>query len=443
MNNEGLSKKYGLFTAASLVVGIVIGSGIFFKADDVLINTRGSVILGIVGFLIIGLGVINSALVISQYTLLDKDNGGMMGYAKMAFGQKFGFVFGLIMTTVYFPALIVILAFVLSIYLNEFYISISGNEESFFSNLNIVLVIVLSLSYILNLLNAKLAGYLQSVTTITKMVPLIIVGFVGVLGLVDSGQSMTIDPEIAKGFTPTANEGLFLSLISIAFTFDGWIVATTIAGELKNPKKNLPLALVGGVILITTIYVLYFVGMSNIVGPEQIINVGDKHPGIAAEMIFGKFGPPVFFLFICISVLGALNGMVLGYMRLSHSLVKSKTFNNRLGLGKVNEKLDMPVRSALICIPYLILFYILHLNGFAIDSIPMAAVYILYSGLYLGAFKFIKQGKVAKKYAIFATIAIIVSVLVLYGSRNNLIVYLIITVLCMSTLSFLYNKDGK
>lgn len=429
-----MTQKYGLLTSISLVIGIVIGSGIFFKADDILVETQGSILVGVIGFIIIAIGVICSSLVISQYSILDKNNQGMMHYAKTAFGYNFSFIFGVIIVSVFFPALSIIISYVLSIYINELYIVITGNENSIFSYTNIILIVVLSSSFIFNLYYSKFTAMFQSITTIAKVGALLVISIVGIMSFENN--------IVVYEFNEESFNGLFPSLISIAFAFDGWIVATSVASQIKNPKKNLPIALVLGVIIISIIYILYFISISLIVGPQEIINLGDSHPGVAAQYIMGDSGPVVLYIFICISVMGALNGIMIGYMRLTYNLIHANIFKNKYSLGKLNKKIDMPLNSALVCIFYFTIFYILHLFGFSVDEIPMAAVYILYCGLYIGIFKLIKQKKVKWFYSIFSIIAIIISMLILYGSKDNIIAYLIIIIGCFLTMVSLYNKEN-
>ena len=116
MENE---KKYGLFTAITMIVGIVIGSGIFFKADDVLTYTNGNILLGILVF-VAAIAIIFGSLSISQLATRTDNPGGLIAYAEEFINEKMGSAFGWFQVFLYLPSTIAVFAWVAGIYMSAF-----------------------------------------------------------------------------------------------------------------------------------------------------------------------------------------------------------------------------------------------------------------------------------------------------------------------------------
>ncbi len=447
MNNK-VQEKYGVFTAASLVVGIVIGSGIFFKADDVLVNTGGSVLLGVLAFLFVGIGVLFGALVISQYALLNDGEGGIIAYSKQAFGEKFAFIVGWLMVSLYFPSLIIILAWVCALYTSF----VVGIDSSLF--IWITTLIYLIIAYLSNVLSPILSGKIQVVTTIAKLIPLVLISIVGLLNissLFETTQAIN---------TTSGSSNIFLAIIAIAFTFDGWIIATSVSAEIKDSKKNLPKALIYGVVAIIIIYIAYFIGISAMVGPDQIIALGDAHVGVAAEQLFGSFGNTLINVLVTISVYGALNGLVLTYIRYPHALVVNGVFRDKLHFSKIDERFNVSLGSVYFSLIFVIFFYIFTYitmevewfvsRGFDSSAIAIIVVYIVYIILYFGVIKFIKQGITPKIYYLYIALAILTSIIIIGGSLlptegviiSNGVLYILLTAF-MYIFCFPFYKSSK
>ena len=425
MSNQ-LNKKYGLFTTMSMVVGIVVGSGIFFKADDVLAATGGNVLLGVLGFILVGVGVVFGALTIAQYALKNDKEGGMIPYAIEAFGSKFGFAVGWFITVVYFPALVALLSWVFGLYTTQFL----GIENTVF--IWVFAVLALVAIYSCNVILPKFSGRVQAVSTVIKIIPLLVIGFVGIF----SGEALS--SEYMNSVVDLPPGGFFAALIAIAFSFDGWIVATSISGEVINAKKTLPKALVLGTVAVLSIYVIYFVGMTNLVPAEEIIALGDAHVNEAASLLLGPIGGKLLIGFVVISVYGGLNGVVLGFTRLPHALVSNKLMKNMMKIDQVSDKHNTPIRSALFGIPFIAIYMIIHYLssvegnifnaiGFDIGSLPILVNYVLYIFLFYGVFKMARKGEVPKKNLAYSLIAIVVALIVIVGSLpNNGVLYIII-----------------
>lgn len=426
--------QYGFITAISMVVGIVIGSGIFFKADDILIATGGSVLLGILGFLVVGLGVLFGSLVISEYAIHNPSEGGLIPFCKDAFGPKIAYFVSWFVISVYFPAIIVILAFVTAIYLSV----LLGIDSATF--LYVGTALVLAFAFISNIVSKRLGGTIQSVTTGLQLVPLFIIGAIGLLFFNTGGAGSSI-----TSHDVTSNASFFTALIAIAFTFDGWIVVTSIGNEIKNPKKTLPIALTAGVLITTIIYILYFIGITNIVNPADIISLGDAHVDIAAQTIFGQHGSTIVTAFVVIAVYGGVNGMVLAYLRLPHAIVEEGMMKDIL---KINEHKTANGFSKgviifdIITVSIMLVIQILSNEGiifgnlatpFDLSTLPITIIYFIYIGLYIRVFTVTsRQGVERARLMMYVVVAVLISLIVIYGAMQvNGLIYIVFSLIAM------------
>ncbi len=433
-----LKKRYNFATAISMVIGVVIGSGIFFKADDILAAVNGNVALGLLGFVVVGLGVIFGALTISYYALVDQEKIGMIGYSKLALGRKFAFIVGWFSVSIYFPALVVVLAMITAIYIGNFF-----NIDSQ------VFVMIMTAAIIwqnmrMNYREPNSSGNVQVLTTIAKMIPLFVIGFIGMFFFDNNPVAITSNATDLTGGNP------YSMLIMIAFAFDGWIVATNIAHEIKDSKRNLPRALAFGTLVITLIYSIYFFGISQILSPSEIVSLGDAHTAVAAQVILGPLGGKLITLFVIISVYGGMNGMTLAYLRLPELLVEADLMKDIFEGPKRDLKMYQFTWVWIIIlfiVEQLVDFRIIFTNldePFDISSVSMLLVYIIYIALFMMVNKFTKGESNAKRtyYLVLSILASIPALIVVYGAmQTNGIIYVVTSTLFLLIGIFFYKQN--
>lgn len=405
-------QNYKFSTAISMVVGCVIGSGIFFKADDILFAVNGNVMLGLLGFLIVGFGVLFGALTISFYVEQDENNEGFIGYTRMAIGRKFSYIVGWIMISCYFPTLMVVLALITSSYFEM----LLGIESQLFITVSTFILLVSNL--FLNLKFPKVAGQVQVFSTITKLIPLVAIGIIGGL-FFEPTTNVSVAASVLEGGRPMS------ALIAIAFAFDGWIVATNIADDLENSKKNLPRALAWGSIAIMVIYSVYFWGITRIVTPVEIISVGDDHIMVAAQTLWGEIGAKLIVAFIIISVYGGFNGMTLAYVRLPKELIDLKLMKVPAKYQNSQFKYSVIMASTITLfwfifeqlVDYKLIFANLK-TSFDISAIPIIIIYMVYIVLFVRANKIAQSKSNGKRIYIFviSVLATVTSLMIIGGS---------------------------
>lgn len=386
MSNK-LDKKYGLLTAIAMVIGIVIGSGVFFKAEKVLIETGGNLLLGIIAWIIGGIIMISCAYTFAVMATKYEYVNGVVDYAEAAIGKIYGYYVGWFMAVIYYPTLTSVLAWVSARYTCVLFgFSITGGECMTIACLYLIG------AFAINSLSPVLAGKFQVSTTIIKLIPLLLMAVVGtVVGLTNG---MTV-----ANFTTVVEEvdtfsGLFTAVVATAFAYEGWIIATSINAELKDAKKNLPRALIGGTFAIMLVYILYYIGLAGAVSNETMMAGGEAGAKLAFETVFSSIGGSLIFVFVIISCLGTLNGLMLGCTRGLYSIAVRGRGPKQEVFKQVDNITNMPTNSSVIgllfCGIWLLFFYGANLTDswfgfFSFDSseLPIVTIYAMYIPIFI------------------------------------------------------------
>ena len=444
-NKQQLEAKYGLFTAISMVVGQIIGSGIFFKVDDVLTATQGNIFAGFLGWLIVGLSVVFGAISMANYAELLPKDGGIIAYVEYRFGKRAASFAGWMNMTLFYPMLSAVVFTVSGIYIAHLIGEFTGLVPTPLHFMLIGLV-NLAIFFFVNILSPKASGLFQQMTTVLKLIPLLLISALAIIAFVGGNVPESNSYTHSMANVP-ANQSMILlvaaSFIPIAFAFDGWYIATQISGEIKDSKKNLPKALIVGTITVLIVYLLYYTGIVYGMSSDEILTLKDTYITEYSRKLASNAGAIVMNIFIIISVLGTANGLLLASTRVPYqfyNLEKSKKF---LNLGKLDPKTNMPINSAILgtlgIAFYIIVYYITCTNefftakNFDLSAIPIVAIYIINGSLFVGLLALIRKnvfsGNQTLKY-IMAIIAILGALLVLGGTASapNGITYILVSV---------------
>ena len=379
---NGLQKKYGLFTAISMVVGIVIGSGVFFKAEKVLKATGGNMPLGIVAWGIVGLIMIVCSYVFATLATRHEKVNGVVDYAEVMVGKRFGYFVGWFMAIIYQPTLTSVLAWV-----SARYTCVLLNWDITGGSCMTIAAFYLIAIYALNALSPVLAGRFQVTTTVIKLIPLVLMAVTGTVIGLRSGLTMENFSRVADAGV-NAGGGLFASVVAVAFAYEGWIVATSINAEIRDSKKNLPRALIIGSLIVVAVYIFYYIGLAGAVHTTALMESGEAGAKLAFQNIFGQVAGTLIFVFIIISCLGTLNGLMLGCTRSLYSLATRGCGPNPRKFRRVDAVTDMPTNSSvaglLLCGFWLLYFYGANLTAswfgpFSFDTSELPIV-TLYAG---------------------------------------------------------------
>lgn len=431
---ESQKQKFGLFTTVAMIVGIVVGSGIFFKADDILISSNGNPITGALLLAVGAIGIVFGGLCVSTYASKSSKAGGLITYVEMAWGETAGYLAGWFQTIFYYPAITAILSWICAVYVGLIF----GITDPTDARLWLITFIIVTGSYGINILNTAFAGKLQSITVSIKIIILLIISLAAFVFGKPSNLSSTVS------FTNSITPSIFVGLIACAFSYDGWFIAPSIAHEIKDPKRNLVKALTVSPLIIMAIYLLYFLGITYYLGPNQVIALGDQAIGSLASNFLGSNGDIVVYLCIVISIFGTINGIILGFIRLPYSLAIREKFPNSSSFNRINKQLDIPVASAFLSYTLVLIWSALHsLSVFKInvgplnfsmlqvDNLPIVLTYFFYITIYIRIiYDQIKHKELDTKFGyIFPALAILGALLVIYGgiSQPGVLVYFIVS----------------
>jgi len=395
MNN--LKKKYGFWTATAMVVGIVIGSGVFFKADDVLKASGGSLTTALTAWLIGGAIMIVTAYVFSNIATRIERVNGVVDYFEQAYGRNAGYLVAWFMTFIYYPTLVAVLAWVSANYT----VVLLGRPQGVWP----IAALYMTVFFLLNYFSPVLAGRWQVTATVIKLVPLALVAMVGTIAGLGSGMTMQNFTQAARTVAGSGG-GLAVATLSTAFAYEGWIIATVINAELKDAKRTLPRALVVGTIAVVVIYMTYYLGISGVLTNDQVLAEGDGAPVRVIALIFSKVSGTLLTVFVIISCLGTLNGLIMGSARGMFSIA-SRDMGPRPDLfRRVNPAYNSTTNSALMGFVLSAFWLMVWYGNFKgwwggfmdISELPIAFLYVIYISLYLWVMKtFTDLGAVSRR----------------------------------------------
>lgn len=396
-SSNTLKKRYGLFTAICMVVGIVIGSGIFFKTKDVLTAADGNAFYGVFAWVISGLIMVVIATTFGVMATKYEKVNGVVDYAEATCGKTYAYFMGWFMSLIYYPAMTSVLAWVSARYT---LLLVGYQEVPLFvdlkSTLNSPECITLALFYMvliyfLNTIAPKLAGKFQVSSTAVKLIPIVFIGIIGmIIGLINGKLGANFDVEAVGSVSadPAVSTGLFPAICGTIFAYEGWVVATTINSEVKNSKRNLPIALCLGTLIIVAAYTLYNIGILGLAGIADITKGGTQ----VAFSYFGTVVSKIIGAFIVISCLGTLNGLMLGCCRGIYSLAARDEGIAPDTFKQVDRVTNMPHNSSsfalLTCALWFVYFIFMGLGvfdfgviseyGFDSSELPVVTIYPMY-----------------------------------------------------------------
>lgn len=441
MENKGLQKNLGMAAALSTVVGMVIGGGVFFKPQAVYSATGGAPGLGILAWVLAGIMTITAGLTAAEVSAAIPKTGGMMTYISEIYGKKLGFLTGWMQTVLFFPATIAALAVIFA----EQATGLMGNPA-----LKLPLAVgIILLVAALNTLGSKTGGAIQTVSTVCKLIPLVLIMVFGFIK--GSGQNEILTPLVGEGISIGGVLGQLL--IAVLFAYDGWINVGALAGEMKNPGKDLPKAIVGGLSLVMAVYLTINLAYLWVAPAHELASVAAP-AALVAEKIFGPVGGKIITVGILISVFGALNGYILTGPRIAYTLASQKTLPGYNFLSKLNNA-QSPA-NATIAMAILSALYALSGQFNLLTDLSIFAIWIFYVLTFIGVIKLRKdQPNLHRPYkvplypvipmiAILSGLFVIVNQLFLAGMQTTMISVggLVITAIGLPVYNYMSNKNG-
>ena len=330
-----LKKNIGFSSALATIVGVVIGSGAFFKAA-IIYETTKSMSLGTFAWILGGIISICGGVTTAELAAAIPKTGGMIVWIERAYGKKLSYLLGWTESVIYFPACIAAISVIFSTQiLNIFHL-----DKFWYLP---VAIISATFATGLNLLGSKVGGSIQIVVTVCKLVP--IIGIV-IFGLFQTApEKIEIFPSVEL-FDLNNVTSLGACLLATMYAYDGWIDVGSIAGEMKNPKKDLPRAIFFGIFFTMLIYVFINVAFLKTI-PLYQISGNHNSANLVATKLFGPIGGKIISLGILISMYGTLNGKIITGIRIPYAVAESDQIPGKSFWLKLN-RFSMPYNCAIV-----------------------------------------------------------------------------------------------
>jgi basic amino acid/polyamine antiporter, APA family len=351
MNSQELRRDLGKWGAIAMVVGTVIGSGIFAvpKAMTLQVGSPGMVfVVWVFG----GILSLFGALTYAELAAAIPEAGGEYAYLRTAYGPFFGFLYGWTQAWVAKSGSVATLATLFFYYLANFSPGLEGTLwiiplpigpgggplEIRWGQL-CAMAVILILGFV-NYFGVRVGGGLQIAVTILKVTLIMGVVVIGMTASVGSVSNYSTSIPAAGGWT-----GFFAALVAALWAYDGWNNVSMIASEVRNPQRNLPISLIGGVLAVIAIYLLTNMAYFYVL-PAADVAASDR---VAADMmrkILGSQGAAAVSVVVMISIFAALNGSILSGSRVPYALAKDGLFFR--ACAYVQPKYRTPSKSILL-----------------------------------------------------------------------------------------------
>lgn len=327
------TEKISNFSALMIIVGSVVGTGVFFNASSVLNSVKGNGFLSLISWLLSGVMAIAGGLTFAELGVLYPENSGLVVYLEKTFGKKVGFLAGWMQMVLCFPALLAAISLVF------------GKQLTLMLQLNsrystIIALMTLGCVLIFNVTSMSYGVKIQNIFTISKFFPIILIVIFGLL--------YTNKQPITNEFVLPIQQGETFSyfgsaMLTTLFAYDGWIVLGNVVGKMNNPTKNLPKVYLLGLSLITLTYMLINT-VYLLVIPIQELLVSEIAGKVVAEKLFSGFGGTLINLGILISILGTLNGISMGGLVVPENMIN----RNWLPHSQIIENKNKSIFSGLL-----------------------------------------------------------------------------------------------
>ena len=405
----GLNRSLGLISSLSLVIGTVIGSGIFFKQAAVLDYAHSSN-LALVAWLVGGLITMASGLTIAEIGSQMPHTGGLYVYLEKIYGKFWGFLAGWMQIIVYGPTLIAALGSYLATLLVAFF----GLPKT---STPLLAVIVIALIAAFNLLSNRYGAAFQVITTVGKLLPIAAIIIFGLL----FGKANAFN-QVATTSGSVSFNGFGMAILATLFAYDGWVLIANMGGEIKNPQKLLPKAIVFGIGLVLIIYMLVTAGIFRVVPASLIHRLGDQAAAHFATIAFGQVGGKLLNIGIIISIAGCINGKVMTFPRIMYAMAKNDELPFSKQLAYLNKRMRTPMVATLTVCSIAALMAVT-VDADRLSELCIFTIYLFYVLAFFGLFKLRRLKTVSPfrvpLYPFTPIVAILGGVFVLVSELNS------------------------
>lgn len=383
MDNH-LKRSIGLGAALSIIVGTIIGSGIFFKQASVL-DSAGSSLMALLAWILAGIITLTAGLTIAEIGSQMPYTGGLYVYIEKIYDRVLGFIAGWMQAIVYGPAMIAAVTGFLSIMVTNLF----GIGAEWRIPIGLITIIAIGG---LNFLENKVGAAFAMITTIAKMIPIFAIIFCGIYW----GEQNAIAQTVTEVNRSTGGFGV--AVLAALFAYGSWIFIANLGGEMKNPQKLLPKAIIIGITIVLVIYALITIGIFSFIPADKIHELGQNSTTYLADAILGPIGGKVLSVGIIISMLGTLNGEMLSFPRIIYAMAKRGDLPFSKYLAYVTPKGKSPVVATLFIV-LLALLMMIFFDPDHLSDLCVFTVYCFYLLAFFGIFILRKKNKAERPFS--------------------------------------------
>jgi APA family basic amino acid/polyamine antiporter len=367
LDKTSLLRGIGLVAAISVIIGNVIGTGVFLKARVMTCNV-GSPTWVIIVWIAAGLLSLAGALTYAELTAMKPQAGGAYVFLRDAYGRVWSFLFGWMQMFVARTGSQAAVAVAFAIFLNDFlggklkqtllHTNVFGYDYEL-TSLQLIAVMMIVIITTINCASVILSGHIATFLTFIKIALVLLIGagafflFPGNFGnysLVNQGGACEGVENAVKygavGFSFAAGFGA--AMLAALWGYDGWDNLSFVAGEVKNPNRNIPLAIIGGTILVILLYVFINIAYFYVLDPTQIASVS-KDSSVAREVATRFLGAGAIMIMavgLMASSIGTLHTSVLSGARVPYAMARDGLMFQKL--GKLSEATRVPIAALIV-----------------------------------------------------------------------------------------------
>lgn len=369
-NNE-LRRSLGFGSAISIVIGTIIGSGIFFKQASIL-DSAGSSTMAIAAWIFGGVITLTAGLTIAEIGAQMPYTGGLYVYIENLYGRICGFLAGWMQVIVYGPAIIASVAGFMSIMITNLF----GIDAKWRIPVALITIIAIGL---MNFLENNVAAAFSVITTIGKMIPIAAIIIFGLFWGHQDALGQTVS-EVNR-----STGGFGVAVLATLFGYDGWILIANLGGEMKNPQKLLPKAIILGISSVLVIYTLITIGIFRFIPANMIHSLGENTTSYLATKAFGEIGGKLLSIGIIISMMGTLNGKIITFPRIVYAMARRGDLPFSRLLSYVTPKGKSPI-IATVFIIILATIMMLFFDPDHLSDLCVFTIYCFYLMTFFGIF---------------------------------------------------------
>lgn len=342
--DKQFKRVLGLPTGILLVAGIMIGSGAFKKIVPMSQSLPNETYI-LMAWVIAGIITLFGAFTYAGLATMTTQTGGVYEYLRLIYGNLTSFLFGWSVFSIIGSGAIAALSFVFAQSVNTLItlpdplysvkdVNIGHIVYPFAdSGIKIFAVLTILLLTWINCRGIKKGGYLNNVVTSAKILGILLLI---ISGLCYSGHQMvteTIKVPVIPQSGGMLLSGLFGAMLSALWAYDGWANITFVTGEIKNPKRNVPFAIIGGVGIAMALYVLLNYAYMKVLSLPQLAQLGVNKIAAAevAGVLMGHTGMVIVAALIMTCTFGALNGCIISYPRVYFRMAQENVFFKSVG----------------------------------------------------------------------------------------------------------------